>query len=380
MQANDTLIASYNGVMLCRRPTYEPPPVKNSGKHSLSQRKEKTSSQNEKGSFLCGTFPTPWGNTTTKIKSQKDKVLSRLSRNDGALTRHKQWLKDMQEKRAKRLKEKEEADQMKKEKDREFMERQARRRRKIRQLEREECDEIEKQHNIDGFGQEEDGANNDDDANQENKMMIGEKRCRPAWSLTEADAINTNEYIKEEEEEDIMNFVDRLDIEQYFDDMELKVLMTQLKDRIHQLEKQKKHDDVLLKTVLQSEKSANHDEKYNNWNYGDASRLAGDNYNREPVNDYNDISSIAESIKSCADASITSIHSHKSMQMLVAKSRDKMQEMCSNKGLIPINEEHPTEISMNPPITITHTEDNGARLAETKSLNKLPFKNRNPAL
>lgn len=32
------------------------------------------------------------------------------------------------------------------------------------------------------------------------------------------------------------------------------------------------------------------------------------------------------------------------------------------------------------PVTITHKEDDGARLAETKSLNKLPFKNRNPAL
>lgn len=377
MQANDTLISSYNGVMLCRRPTYEP--VKNSGKHLLSQqRKEKTSSQNEKGSFLCGTVPTPWGNTTTKIKSQKDKVLSRLSRNDGALTRHKQWLKDMQEKRARRLKEKEEADQTKKEKDREFMERQARRRRKIRQLERDECDEVQNHNNVDRFDQEEDGAN-DDDAKQENKLMVGEKRCRPAWSLTEADAINTNEYIKGEEEEDILNFVDRLDFEQYFDDMELKVLVTQLKDRIHQLEKQKKHDHVLLNTVLQSENSANHDEKYNNWNYGDASRLKEDNCNREPVNDCNDISSIAESIKSCADASMTSIHSHKSMQMLVAKSRDKMQEMRCKKGIFPINEEYPVEISMKHPITIIHTEDNGARLAETKSLNKLPFKNRNPA-
>ena len=38
------------------------------------------------------------------------------------------------------------------------------------------------------------------------------------------------------------------------------------------------------------------------------------------------------------------------------------------------------EMSMKLPLTIVHKEDDGARLAETKSFNKLPFKNRNPAL
>lgn len=43
-------------------------------------------------------------------------------------------------------------------------------------------------------------------------------------------------------------------------------------------------------------------------------------------------------------------------------------------------EESISETCLIAPRTITHTEDNGARLAETKSLNKLPFMNRNPAI
>ena len=74
------------------------------------------------------------------------------------------------------------------------------------------------------------------------------------------------------------------------------------------------------------------------------------------------------------------------MKMLVTKSRDKIKLNGQNQEQ-PFNLETVMEActsvgekGMTPPITITHTEDNGARLKETKSLNKLPFKNRNPAL
>ena len=73
-----------------------------------------------------------------------------------------------------------------------------------------------------------------------------------------------------------------------------------------------------------------------------------------------DIQSIADSIRSDSNVSVSTIHSRRSLQMLVSSSGGEM--------------------SMKIPLTITHKEDDGARLAETKSLNKLPFKNRNPAL
>lgn len=74
--------------------------------------------------------------------------------------------------------------------------------------------------------------------------------------------------------------------------------------------------------------------------------------------------SIADTIRS--DHSIRSIHSQKSMSTLIFKAKEKL-----NVVMEPVLEE---------PVFASLVEDGGRRLAETKSLNKLPFKNRNPAL
>ena len=62
------------------------------------------------------------------------------------------------------------------------------------------------------------------------------------------------------------------------------------------------------------------------------------------------------------------IHSQKSLEVLVEKSKNKI--LLLDDG----------EKSLNPPIIIKHSEDNGARLAQKTSLNKLPYKNRNPSV
>ena len=93
-----------------------------------------------------------------------------------------------------------------------------------------------------------------------------------------------------------------------------------------------------------------------------------------------EIQSIADTIRSSSNLSVATIHSRKSLQMMVSKARERLsgypslgvidESKISNRG----------EVGLKIPLTITHKEDYGARLAETKSLNKLPFKNRNPAL
>ncbi len=114
----------------------------------------------------------------------------------------------------------------------------------------------------------------------------------------------------------------------------------------------------------------------------------GDN----PVED--DLHSIAATIKSQDEASICSIHSQRSLQMLVSKAKDRLlanetrggnyeSKLKSRSPLGTVQENKMYaggETNIRPPVSIIHTEDQGARLAETKSLNKLPFKNRNPAL
>ena len=97
------------------------------------------------------------------------------------------------------------------------------------------------------------------------------------------------------------------------------------------------------------------------------------------LNQFDDLQSIADTIRSESNASVSSIHSRKSLQMLVSKEKERLlhgrlksiPERFDNEG---------AEVGIGLPLTITHKEDDGARLKETKSLNKLPFKNRNPAL
>jgi hypothetical protein len=74
-----------------------------------------------------------------------------------------------------------------------------------------------------------------------------------------------------------------------------------------------------------------------------------------------------------SDSTIKSIHSRKSVAALVSDVKKRMSQ------LNPI-EESGQEVAMRPPISITHTDDDGARMVEKKSVNKLAFKHRNPAL
>ena len=85
-----------------------------------------------------------------------------------------------------------------------------------------------------------------------------------------------------------------------------------------------------------------------------------------------DTKSIANSVMS--ESTIGSIHSKKSLTALVSKARER------KSGMSPIVEEDESEKAMPPPVLSTVTDDNGARMAEKKSINKLAFKNRNPAL
>lgn len=93
-----------------------------------------------------------------------------------------------------------------------------------------------------------------------------------------------------------------------------------------------------------------------------------------------DTKTIATSVMS--ESTIGSIHSKKSLTALVSK----VKERASNNIVMPtINEDEiegelSKEKAVPTPVISTVTDDNGARMAEKKSINKLAFKNRNPAL
>ena len=111
----------------------------------------------------------------------------------------------------------------------------------------------------------------------------------------------------------------------------------------------------------------------------DENELPNTNEMSNESNEEDDIQSIAKTIMNNESNLFSSIHSSKSIKMLVKQSCDSLS-VPLNVIAEEENREPMGEIKMNPPITIIHTQDDGARLRETKSLNKLPFKNRNPAL
>ena len=229
---------SYNGILLCKRPLPGTNVPQMNGLHSPKMIAPKLNSKPDLNKST-GMYWKPCGGSTEI--PEKSKVVTRISKNDGALRRHKQWLKQMQEKKEEQIKLREEEERLKEEKKQDFMSKQAKKRARARAQD----------PNIDN-------CSIDDDNNSHHNMneplgdaISGEKRSRPAWSLTEADADNVTKSMNIQEEQELMNYVDDLDFESFYGDMELKVLMGQVKDRIRVLERDKNIDESKLRAVME---------------------------------------------------------------------------------------------------------------------------------
>lgn len=329
----------------------------------------------------------------------------------------------------KETREREKEDRKKEEQKLEFKTRQARLRAKARGDVEEEASEgtsiegyIDAKFDVDNI-----------DKNVRRRTALGEKRSRPVWSMTEGEAKSREEVQEVKEEEDLLSFVENLqDFEQFYDDMELKILMSQVKERVHVLEKEKHLEELRLQTIidvriqsisfyscisswlsyltalfLQSENATVRSNEYNSSIISGMEELdRGDNISnnnaRSVSDDDNDLRSIADTIQSNSDTTMGSIiHSRKSLNALVSRARDKYKSTSSStkKALHTVEEGSSTnssnagssssstinsifdgEMNLAQPVKFVLKEDEGARLAETKSLNKLPFKCRNPAL
>ncbi|KAL3774028.1 hypothetical protein ACHAWO_002771 [Cyclotella atomus] len=184
------------------------------------------------------------------------------------------------------------------------------------------------------------------------------KAEKPAWCQSEKQIETV--HTKANDENAILDFIDQLNFEQYNEDLELQTLIGQVKDRIKSLEKEKRKDEKLLQACTDSEKAAIRSESVEDSAIFDQA---------SPENETeNDDKSIAASVMS-NESEIKSIHSRQSVKLLISKAKERV--------LDPVDEE---ELAVTPPVTISHTDDDGARLEETKSLSKLPFRHRNPAL
>jgi hypothetical protein len=125
-------------------------------------------------------------------------------------------------------------------------------------------------------------------------------------------------------------------------------------------------------SILKSENAAQRAEAVN---IGPVIDIATTDFEQNDDIDTDDTESIASSVMS--ESTVGSIHSKKSIKALVSKAKEQILESTTIEEE---EEEEEGEKAVPPPVLSTVTDDNGARMAEKKSLNKLAFKNRNPAL
>ena len=222
------------------------------------------------------------------------------------------------------------------------------------------------------------------------KELENEKK-KPAWCQSET----AHEAAEIDNEANLLSFVNGLDFEQYTHDLELQTLMDQLRKRIKMLEFEKKKDETKLKTCLdvstgvinifgndvhshflkfiaicfQSEDAAQRSEALGD-SVVDFVPTEVEKVDEDDGDATDNTKSIANSVMS--ESSIKSIHSKKSLTELISKARGRMMVMAT------IEEEGEDAILL--PVVSTVTDDNGARMAEKKSIHKLAFKNRNPSV
>ncbi|KAL7442992.1 hypothetical protein ACHAXH_008874 [Discostella pseudostelligera] len=313
--------------------------------------KEKMPPEQKRGSLVCGTVKTPIGSRVAKIKSR---VLKRITKNDSALHKHVKWLKDLQDER-RRMEDMKEAEELEiLTRKRAFMEREAKKR------------AVGKLESIESSTDEKDS----DDGPAASSRAIASKELenekkKPAWCQSET----AHEAAEIDNEANLLSFVNGLDFEQYTHDLELQTLMDQLRKRIKMLELEKKKDETKLKTCLDSEDAAQRSEALGD-SVVDFVPTEVEKVDEDDGDAADDTKSKANSVMS--ESSIKSIHSKKSLTELISKARGRMMVMAT------IEEEG--EDAILPPVVSTVTDDNGARMAEKKSIHKLAFKNRHPSV
>lgn len=159
-------------------------------------------------------------------------VAVKREKKDSVLNKHKKWLSDIQKTRERLEKEYQEEVEKKEEVHKKFQEQ-------------------TKRDRLATLGLTSDGKDSNDDAKPETnhdspaeaKSSLEEvsrkevKSSRPAWALTQQAAVVAEEKKEVDDADSLLEFAQSLDFNKYMDDLEMKVMMEQMKRRIAELEK-----------------------------------------------------------------------------------------------------------------------------------------------
>ena len=287
---------------------------------------------------------------------EKERVLKRMDKSKCALNKHRKWLISLQ-----KMKKEHQASLDQESQD------------KINQLRSFMAHEEEKRRLYLGL---------DEAANELDEVIIvnskkNKKELRlPAWALTESEFEHQQAEIDAAEERHLLDFVDNLgDLDLFEADMEIDVLLDDVQSQVSRLVKMQSNDERCINLLEERESAEKISNAYNSQGemFGDLNTAGAliDNFLDRGVED---IQSLADTVqRKCK--SLWDVHSHHSVRKMVEKEMENLA--CVKQADMDTVEE---EEEKQPPILVKHKDDDGARLAELKSLRKLPFINRNPAI
>jgi len=339
-----------------------------------------TESTASAAAFLCGTVKKGWGSNV--VIAEKERVLKRVCNRDSAISKHIAWLRDIQNERAEQNRHRAEQNRLKEERMREFKSTQAMKRAKLFEAAANDDDCCSVNSDCTDSTAASSSLSSVDTAllSSDSGDIATNNTNRPAWALTEEAAQREEEERDAAEEENLLSFVDGLDFDEYSQDTELTILMDQVKNRIKALQKEKNIDEGRLEAIVSSELAALRAERLGlaggDGGDGGLADLVREGRNRNA--DDGTIVSIAETVRSQSSA-ISAVHSHRSMQALIARSRDKLAlGKCDDDDARECSGERKEARGMTPPLCITHVDED--RFDSKEDVSRLPFLNRNPAI
>lgn len=183
------------------------------------------------------------------------------------------------------------------------------------------------------------------------------------WALTKESADEKLECMEDQEADDLIDFANNLDIDQFMDDVELKARISQVEQQLAQMqsivdceeaeEKQSEREQQRLDDKSGGPLSAANLARFDRMNSGAGGR-----------DDDDDTMSVVSSVLSECK-SIRSVHSMRSVAALTKRMESKLLEESSG--------------AVNPRV-VTIDEEQGARMQIKTLPSNLPYIHRNPAV
>lgn len=202
-------------------------------------------------------------------------------------------------------------------------------------------------------------SNNSNNGSEEKK-----KKSRPMWALTKASADEKLESMEDEEADNLIDFANNLDIDQFMDDVEMKARMAQVEQQLAQMQSIVEYEEAEEKrSERDQQRLEDTGGKAVALNANDLARFDRSYGRNGDVDD--DTMSVASSVLSECK-SIRSVHSMRSVTALTKRMESKLLDS------------QPDAV-VNPRV-VTIDEEQGVRMQIKTLASNLPYIHRNPAV